>query len=33
VAHPALEAARVPADQRFTWDADTVNPFPIDAPD
>jgi hypothetical protein len=29
---PRLEAAQVPADQRFTWDADTVNPEPIDAP-
>lgn len=32
LARPALEAARVPADQRFTWDADTVNPLPIDGP-
>lgn len=32
LACPALEAARVPVDQRFTWDADTVNPLPIDAP-
>ena len=31
--HPLLEAAPVPADQRFTWDADTVNPAPLDAPD
>jgi hypothetical protein len=31
--HPLLEAAPVPADQRFTWDADTVNPAPVDAPD
>jgi hypothetical protein len=28
-----IEAARVPVDQRFTWDADTVNPWPVDAPD
>ena len=31
--HPRVEAARVPIDQRFTWDADTVNPLPYDAPD
>jgi hypothetical protein len=31
--HPALEAAAVPADQRFTWDADTLNPLPFDGPD
>jgi hypothetical protein len=31
--HPSLEAAAVPADQRFTWDADTVNPLPFDGPD
>ena len=24
---------RSPADQRVTWDADTVNPRPLDAPD
>ncbi len=30
--HPLLETAQVPADQRFTWDADTVNPAPLDAP-
>lgn len=29
---PGLEAAQVPVDQRFTWDADTVNPLPLDAP-
>jgi hypothetical protein len=33
LASPGLEAARVPVDQRFTWDADTVNPWPLDAPD
>jgi hypothetical protein len=33
VRRPGLEIARVPVDQRFTWDADTVNPWPIDAPD
>lgn len=32
LAHPGLEAAAVPVDQRCTWDADTVNPPPIDAP-
>jgi hypothetical protein len=32
VAAPALEAVRVPVDQRFTWDADTVNPRPLDGP-
>jgi hypothetical protein len=31
--HPGLEAAPVPVDQRFTWDADTVNPLPFDGPD
>ena len=30
---PRVEAARVPVDQRFTWDADTINPLPYDAPD
>jgi hypothetical protein len=33
VTHPGLEAAPVPADQRFTWDADTLNPLPLDGPD
>lgn len=33
VAHTGLEAARVPVDQRFSWDADTVNPRPLDGPD
>jgi hypothetical protein len=33
LAHPGLEAAAVPPGQRFTWDADTVNPLPLDAPD
>ncbi len=32
LAAPGLEAALVPVDQRFTWDADTVNPWPVDAP-
>jgi hypothetical protein len=32
LASPALEAARVAVDQPFTWDADTVNPLPIDGP-
>jgi hypothetical protein len=32
LAHPALEAAAVPVDQRCTCDADTVNPPPVDAP-
>lgn len=27
-----LEAAQVPADQRVTWDADNVNPLPLDGP-
>jgi hypothetical protein len=31
--HPGLEAAAVPVDQRCTWDADTVNPPPVDAPE
>jgi hypothetical protein len=31
--HPGLEAAAVPASQRITWDADTVNPLPLDGPD
>jgi hypothetical protein len=32
VAADRLEAAAVPADQRLGWDADTVNPRPIGAP-
>ena len=32
VATDGLEAAQVPPDQRVTWDADTVNPPPSDAP-
>ena len=32
LAADGLEAAVVPADQRVTWDADTVNPLPADAP-
>jgi hypothetical protein len=32
LAHPGLEAAQVPRDQRITWDADTINPPPLDAP-
>jgi hypothetical protein len=30
VAAPDLEAAEVPVTQRITWDADTVNPLPLD---
>jgi hypothetical protein len=33
LAHPGLEAAAVPPTQRVTWDADTVNPLPLDAPE
>jgi hypothetical protein len=33
LAHPGLEAAEVPASQGVTWDTDTVNPLPLDAPD
>jgi hypothetical protein len=32
VAHPDLEVARVPPDQGITWDSDTINPLPEDAP-
>ena len=32
LATDGLEAAQVPADQRITWDADTVNPLPLGAP-
>jgi hypothetical protein len=32
LAADGLEAAQVPADQRTTWDADTVNPPPVHAP-
>ena len=32
LATDGLEAAQVPADQRVTWDADTVNPLPLDGP-
>jgi hypothetical protein len=32
LAADGLEAAPVPADQRVTWDADTVNPLPMDGP-
>jgi hypothetical protein len=32
LAADGLEAAQVPADQRTTWDADTVNPPPLGAP-
>ena len=28
-----VEALAVPVSQRITWDADTVNPLPYDAPD
>jgi hypothetical protein len=31
-ADPELEVAQVPPGQRVTWDADTVNPLPHDAP-
>jgi hypothetical protein len=33
LAADGLEVAAVPADQRVTWDADTVNPPPLGAPD
>jgi hypothetical protein len=33
VAHPGLEAAEVPVAQGISWDTDTVNPLPLDAPD
>lgn len=33
LAEPALETARVPADQGITWVADRINPSPLDAPD
>ena len=33
LATDGLEAATVPADQRVTWDADTVNPRPLGAPE
>ena len=32
VAAEGLEVSPVPADQKVTWDADTVNPPPMDAP-
>jgi hypothetical protein len=32
LAADGVEAAQVPADQRTTWDADTVNPAPLGAP-
>jgi hypothetical protein len=32
LAADGLEAAQVPADQRTSWDADTVNPLPPDRP-
>lgn len=32
VATEGLEACAVPVDQSVTWDADTVNPRPVDAP-
>jgi hypothetical protein len=33
VAQPGVEAAEVPVSQGITWDTDTVNPLPLDAPD
>jgi hypothetical protein len=33
LAAPGIEAAAVPPDQGTTWDADTVNPLPLDAPE
>ena len=33
VATEGLEAFPVPIDQRVVWDADTVNPPPLGAPD
>jgi hypothetical protein len=33
LATEGLEAARADPEQRVTWDADQVNPPPIDAPD
>jgi hypothetical protein len=33
MAHPSVEAAEVSASQGTTWDADTINPLPLDAPD
>ena len=33
LADPDLEAAAVLPTQRITWDADTVNPLPLDAPE
>jgi hypothetical protein len=33
LAHQGLEAAAVTASQGVTWDADTINPLPLDGPD
>jgi hypothetical protein len=33
LADPGLEAAAVPVTQGVSWDADTINPLPLDAPD